>query len=233
MAQCAPGVVPAQCASPYIRPTNPILPTPARFLGPTVIWPAANATIQWYTPTYCSFTGLHPHLSISEYRSTKYPNLNPIIAADTTLVRFDVCKKPRSEILASTYYSNRQALATANSATHIRLFSKAFPWTIEIKSPSPITCEGIWDAVYLALQEPIVDSEWGLIFADKDRRKIVEAAAKRREDRDTDKRLKRIDWLGEETLFKGLEQDEEFHKARLFPGTTVCTETYIIKFGKP
>jgi hypothetical protein len=194
---------------------------------------ATNPTVQWYTPAYCSFASLHPHISISEYRSTKYPNLNPIIAADTTLVRFDASKKPRNEILASTYYSNRQALATANSATHIRLFSKAFPWAIEIKSPSPITCEGVWDAVYVALQEPIADSEWGLIIADKDRKKTIETAAWKREDRDTDKRLKRIDWVGEETLFKGLEQDEEFQKARLLPGTTACTETYIIKLGKP
>jgi hypothetical protein len=122
-------------------------------------------------------------------------------------------------------------VATANSSTHIRLYSKAFPWSIDIKSTTPITCEAVWDAIHAALQEPIVDSEWGLIVGDKDRKKIVETAASIREG--ADKQMKRIDWLGEHILFKGLEQDDEFQKARLQPGKPSCPDTYLVKLEKP
>jgi len=165
------------------------------------------------------------------YRSPRYPNLNPILAADTTLLRFDVKKKPRSEILASTYYSNRHSPATATSVTHMRLISKAFPWTIEIKSPTAITCELVWDALYAALQEHIADSEWGLIIGDKKERGATEKAAKKRAEVDSDKRLKRIDWLGDATSFKGLEKDDDFEKLRLLPGSEGCSDTWVVLFG--
>ena len=166
----------------------------------------------------------------SDYRS-KYPNLTPILAADTTLVRFDVQKKPRDNIHGTTFHTNRQTIATKNSATFIRLFSKDFPWSIEIKSPTPITCEGVWDAVHDALQQPIVDSEWALILFDNDRKKIIETARAKREG--SDMSMKRIDWLGEQILFKGLEQDGEFQKARLLPGAVSCPDTYLVKLEKP
>jgi len=168
----------------------------------------------------------------NEFRSSHYPNLNPILAADTTLVRFDVQKKPHSEILSSTYYSNRQAPATATPVTHMRLFSKAFPWSIDIMNTPVINCEQVWDAVYAALQEPLADSEWGLIVDDEECRKRLEKAARKRAEIDEEgKALKRIDWLGEKTLFKGLEKDEEFTRARLLPGLKACSETWVVKFG--
>ena len=85
------------------------------------------------------------------------------------------------------------------------------------------------------LQEPIADSEWGIVVHDKPKKETIEKAAKARhgKDKDKDLRLKRIDWLGETTAFKGLEQDEEFEKKRLLPGMQACKETWVIKFGKP
>jgi hypothetical protein len=168
---------------------------------------------------------------LSDYRSTLYPNLNPILAADTTLVRFDVKKRPLEEIQGTTFHTNRQAAATMNSTTQIRLCSKFFPWSIDIKSTTPITCEDVWDAIYTALQEPLADSEWGLIISDKDRKFIIETAMSKREG--PDMHMKRVDWLGDNTMFKGLEQDEDFQKARLFPGTVSCSDTYIVKLGMP
>jgi len=83
------------------------------------------------------------------------------------------------------------------------------------------------------LQEPIADSEWGIAVNDKSKKDTIEKAAKARHEKDKDVRLKRIDWLGETTAFKGLERDEEFEKKRLLPGTQARKETWVIKFGKP
>lgn len=178
-------------------------------------------------------TAMTDYLFLTDYRSKKYPDLNPILAADTTLLRFDVRKKPRTEILASTYYSSRHALAISKGVTHLRLISKAFPWTIDIISQGPITCEAVWDALFTGLQELIADSEWGLIVGDKKKREAVEKAAKKRVDAEqiTDKRLRRIDILGEATFFKGLEQDEDYHKLRLLPGEAACPDTWVVKLG--
>jgi hypothetical protein len=204
-----------------------------------------HGTLQRYFTYLFVSQGSNLLLLLLEFRSSKYPNLNPILAADTTLVRFDVQKKPSTEILSSTYFSNRQTSATATPVTHMRLFSKSFPWSIDIMNTPGINCEQVWDAVYAALQEPIADSEWGLIVDNEECRKRVEKAARKRYemiDKDSgndnlnrsssnSKGLKRIDWLGEKTLFKGLEKDDEFAKTRLLPGLQVCSETWVVKFG--
>ncbi|KAL0956779.1 hypothetical protein HGRIS_002899 [Hohenbuehelia grisea] len=167
---------------------------------------------------------------------SKYPNLNPILAVDTTLLRFDVRKPPRQDILASTWHSNRHLPALVPAAPQMRLISKHFPWTIEIMLQMPVTCEIVWDALHAALQEPIADSEWGMLaISDKSKkqRDAMEAAAKKRvEAGDPDKRLKRVDWLGGTVYFKGLEQDEEFEKLRLMPGGKPSPETWLVKLGE-
>lgn len=102
---------------------------------------------------------------------------------------------------------------------------------IEIKSSSPVTCEAVWDSIYAGLQEPIVDSEWGLIMNDKKHRESMLKAQKKREESDKDKRLKRIDYLGDATLFKGLEKDEDYAKQRLLLGVEACPETWVVKLS--
>lgn len=135
-------------------------------------------------------------------------------------------------MLASTYYTEPNTLATASGATQVRLISKAFPWSIDITLRTPVTCEAVWDALYKALQEEIVDSEWGLIVGDAKQQKLMEKAAKKRLEGSTgDKRLKRIDYLGDITIFKGLYKDEEFERVRLLPGDKKYPETWVVKFG--
>jgi len=166
------------------------------------------------------------------FQSRKYPNLNPILAADTTLLRYDVRSKPKDSILTSTYYANCHTPCLGTRTSHVRLISKAFPWTIDVKSSQgSITCELIWDAIYFALQEPLVDSEWGVAVVDKEKREMILKAAKRRQEGDTDGRLKRIDWLGDTTLFRGLEQDGEFEKMRLLPRGQGCPETWVVRLS--
>ena len=150
------------------------------------------------------------------------------------MVRFDVQKNPRNGILANTYhhYGLQPALITGAPVTSMRLYSKAFPWTIDIVSERrPITCRDIWDAVYNALQQDIDDSEWGMVVMEKTWREKVEKAAKLRiEEERSSNKLKRIDLLGEATLFKGLEKDEELEKVRLLPGMDACEETWFVAF---
>jgi hypothetical protein len=166
------------------------------------------------------------------YRPAQYPPLNPMLAADNTPVRFDIKKPPRAEMLASTYYAEPNTLATASGATHIRLICKAFPWSIDIPLRKPVTCEEVWDALYKALQEDIKDSEWGFIVGDAKQQKVIEKAAKKRLEGTTgDKQLKRIDYLGDATVFRGLYKDEEFERVRLLPGENKCPETWVVKFG--
>jgi len=181
--------------------------------------------------------GVNSNYAAAEQRSTKYPDLNPILAADTTLLRFDVAKRPQQDITASTYQAYGQTPATATPVTHIRIISKSFPWSIDIKAASRsaapfITCDHIWDALYSALQENIADSEWGLIVTDGELKKRVESAAKKR-DHDDGRKLKRIDLLGRATMFKGLEKDRDFARDRLLPGSDPCADTWVVRLSMP
>ena len=77
-----------------------------------------------------------------------------------------------------------------------------------------------------------MDSEWGLIVGDAKQQKTIEKAAKKRVNGTAgDKQLKRIDYLGDTTIFRGLYRDEEFERLRLLPGEKKCPETWVVKFG--
>ncbi|KAK0194883.1 hypothetical protein F5146DRAFT_1132304 [Armillaria mellea] len=140
---------------------------------------------------------------------SKHIYLHPILAVDTTLLRYDLRKK-----------------------AHLSIPTNDFPWTIDIKSPQPITVGAVWDSLHAAMQQDIVDSEWGVIVLDKKLRAIVEKAAKKRIEaggHSSSKKMKRIDWLGEYTCLKGLDRDEGFEKARLLPGDKDCADTWVVK----
>ncbi|KAK0505311.1 hypothetical protein EDD18DRAFT_1128696 [Armillaria luteobubalina] len=163
---------------------------------------------------------------------SKHASLHPILAVDTTLLRYDLRKKAQSSILTNAYYANAQVPATIAPVMVMRLVSQDFPWTIDIKSTLPITVETIWDALHAAMQEDIMDSEWGVIVLDKKLRATVEKAAKKRIEAGgpaTSKKMKRIDWLGENTCLKGLDRDEAFEKVRLLPGDKDCADTWMVK----
>lgn len=154
------------------------------------------------------------------------------MAEDVTMLRVDLRHKPRSEVLAATYYTNPRAPAMSSHQSALRLVSHDFPWTIDIVMQMPVTCEAVWDALHSALQEPIADSEWGFMVSDKKVRKKVQDAAKKRVDGgDKDKALRRIDFLGDAVFFKGLGKDDEFAKMRLFPGTKDVAATWVVKLG--
>lgn len=69
------------------------------------------------------------------------------------------------------------------------------------------------------------------MVTDKSTREMVEKAARKRQDKDKDRKLKRIDLLGDTTLFKGLEKDNDFEKMRLLPRAKGCSETWVVKLS--
>lgn len=157
---------------------------------------------------------------------------------DTTLARVDVRFHPSTEAAVSnkTYYATRHAFVTATQASHVRLISKDFPWSIDVKTNGhPVTCGNIWDALHAALQEPLADSEWGALSHDPSRAKRVQKAAKQRQTDgvDKDKILKRVDWVAEAFVFRGLEKDDEFAKRRLAYVDNECEETWLVKMVAP
>lgn len=168
----------------------------------------------------------------------KYPRLHPILAADTTLARVDVRFEPSSEaaIQNATYYAYRHAHATVNQASHLRLISKDFPWSIEIKTPGrPVTCDDVWNALHAALQQPMADSEWGSLSHDSSKAKKVQKSAKHRQS-EIDKNkggLKRVDWVADSYIFRGLEEDDEFTQRRLAYVDSECDETWVVKMVTP
>lgn len=89
----------------------------------------------------------------------------------------------------------------------------------------------VWDAMYKALQEPLADLEWGVLMYMKNEREIVVEAAKKRSGKDRPLPFKRVDWLGDHAIFRGLEKDPGFIETRLLPGTTSYPETWLLKFS--
>ncbi|KAG6817498.1 hypothetical protein H0H87_008123 [Tephrocybe sp. NHM501043] len=188
---------------PYYRRGYYPQPNPDVYLPP----PPASAPVFGYRTGHST-----PH------GSNKHPQLFYLLAADSTRLEWDT-RRPPSSIHPSTFYSNRNTVALQTAAKKLHIVSKAFPWAIEIDSQVAITCEMVWAAIYHALQEPIADSEWGLILNIKKHREVVEKAAKKRkeENKEDTQSLRRIDYLGESTMFKGLDKDEDFVKLRAPP----------------
>jgi hypothetical protein len=166
-------------------------------------------------------------------KSRKYPTLHPILSVDTTMALVDVRFQPSTEAALpnGTHYAYRHAHATATQASHLRLISRDFPWLIEIKtSGHPVTCDDVWNALYAALQQPLADSEWGILSHDLSKAKKVQKAAKQRQaEVDKDKVLKRVDWVADNFTFRGLEKDDDFAKRRLAYMDSDCDETWVVK----
>lgn len=126
----------------------------------------------------------------------------------------------------------------------IRLISKEFPWQMDVQrgANTSITCENIWHGLHLMLQEPLADSEWAMLclpaFGGAKKREATERAAERRREKARsrgdykaakDKALRRIDFLGVDTMFRGLEKDDDYAKKRAFPTQDECEEVWVMK----
>ncbi|KAG1808700.1 uncharacterized protein BJ212DRAFT_1382660 [Suillus subaureus] len=150
-------------------------------------------------------------------------------------MRYDVRKPTQEGIASSTWQQISHLPALLDVPTfNILIISKAFPWSIVIRAPagSVVTCGAIFEELHKQLQRHIEDSEWGTVAVDKTRREAIQKAAKSRQEKDKVNRLKRVDWLGDTSMFEGLEKDKEFEKQRHLPGNANVTETWVVRFGK-
>ncbi|KAG2145070.1 hypothetical protein BD769DRAFT_947976 [Suillus cothurnatus] len=161
--------------------------------------------------------------------STRPNRLDPTLQVGSGM-RFDI----REGIAPSTWQQICSIPALKVPAYEILIISKAFPWTIVIRARagSVVTCGLIFWELYNQLQRHVEDAEWAVVAVDKTRRKAIEKAAKSRQKKDKDNRLKRIDWLGDTPVFEGLEKDEEFEKKIYLPGSASGADTWVLRFGK-
>ncbi|KAG1890821.1 hypothetical protein F4604DRAFT_1672824 [Suillus subluteus] len=151
------------------------------------------------------------------------------------MVRYDVRKSVKDGIVPSALENMKGISAMLNlPMARIRIISKAFPWSISIQAPpgSVVTCNAVFRELHNQLQSYITDAEWAIVAVDKTRKKAIDKAANSRQEKDGVNRLKRIDWLGDTTVFEGLEKDEKFEKEICLRGSTSVTGTWVAKFGK-
>ena len=58
---------------------------------------------------------------------------------------------------------------------------------------------------------------------------MQKAAKQRQSEVDKDKGLKRVDWVAENFIFRGLDKDDEFAERRLAYVNNECKETWVVK----
>lgn len=157
--------------------------------------------------------------------------LYSFIAASGTPVRFDLRKEPRNAN-RDEFYRHQGYSVLSQPVKCIRLLCREFPWPIEIMNER-VTCGTVWTRIHAVLQEPITASEWTM--ASPDKQKQIEKARQRRaaETRDRDGTPRRIDWLGEMTVFVGLEKDDRLVRQMTMPGMRGNgIDTWVIRLTK-
>ena len=144
-------------------------------------------------------------------------------------MKFDMRKEPRkSNKDAYKQHCNYSILGQA--LRNVRLVCKDFPWPIEIKEEW-VTCGAVWQSVYTALQQPITESEWAMA-SEKQRDRIRRAVRHREaESGNNDMKPRRIDWLGDATVFAGLVRDDAFVKQVTMPGRKDSADTWVIQLA--
>ncbi|KLO16935.1 hypothetical protein SCHPADRAFT_191012 [Schizopora paradoxa] len=130
--------------------------------------------------------------------------------------------------------------ATNEVTEYVRLVAEEFPWAIDIcvrveKGVRAVTCGDVWRGIHYALQEPLSQSEWAILMSNKDAspawgerfRNVVQGMRTREP-----VIPRRVDWLGNKTVFCGLKSGGDLARRVLRPGTKPCRHTYLVTFKK-
>ncbi len=163
----------------------------------------------------------------------RYPQIHELLAANSTPVVFDVRASVHDQFRSSTnamHYHQYGMPATQTGATTVRIISKEFPWSFDIRSGSggPVTVQDLLQGIYIGLQGRLTDTEWG--GADEVRKRAIERANTARRAMPIVDRPKRVDWLGHRIYFAGLVHDEVFAQRCLAPGRHPIPETWVVRF---
>ncbi|KAG1890877.1 hypothetical protein F4604DRAFT_1702937 [Suillus subluteus] len=128
--------------------------------------------------------------------STRPNHLNSTLRVGSGM-HYNIRKPAQEGIAPATWQQINGAPALEVPTYKILIISKAFPWSFVVLAPagSVVTCGAIFEELHKQLQRYIEDAEWAIVAVDKTRKEAIERAAKWRQEKDKDNRLKRIDWL--------------------------------------
>jgi hypothetical protein len=140
---------------------------------------------------------------------------------------------PTSRIHLSTEHPSRSWMggrhdpATFPRVDFLRIISPHVPWTVEVRNPDGVTCGDVCERLYAKFNELVARPEWETVPPEY--KKEVTLAYKK--NRSTEPGypggmmgagIKRVDFLGERTMFGGAQIDDEFVKERVGSGLGVC-----------
>lgn len=156
--------------------------------------------------------------------------LHPCIDGNGMTLVFDVRDSPRAAL--SEYGRFAGYSLFPEPVRDLRLVSRDFPWPIEIRN-EVVMCGTVWERLHASLKKPLTEAEWALVCLDREKKRAVEQAMRRRVERGAGEENVplRVDYLGENTLFMGLEKDEAYVESVLLPGKRKV-ETWVIKMGR-
>jgi len=177
-------------------------------LDPTQVFALTQnlAVLPYPTPWHVPPSPVPGHPNLMGHRPSPIC-LSPILQVGSGM-RYDIRKPPQEGIAPSTSQQISSVPALKVPTFKILIVSKAFPWPIVIRAPvgSVVTCGTIFEELYKQLQRQVGGVEWAMVTVDKTWKEAIEKAAKSRQAKDKVNRLKRIDWLGDNTVFEGLER---------------------------
>ncbi|KAF7322050.1 hypothetical protein MKEN_00728000 [Mycena kentingensis (nom. inval.)] len=175
---------------------------------------------------------LPPASSVAEQRAVRFEAIPEVVQAPATVaavlqvpplshIAYDVRCPPstlRSSSDSELKFSHLDIPFCSSCPRTIRLVSRDFPWSIDVRASDPwaaVTCQDVLRTLYEFLQAPLTDSDWGFC-SDKIRRRMLRAW-KRRHARILDPGpLRRVDLLGGACKLQGFYRDEQFSRQRMF-----------------
>ncbi|KZT43596.1 hypothetical protein SISSUDRAFT_1116289 [Sistotremastrum suecicum HHB10207 ss-3] len=175
-----------------------------------------------------SYGGIDP-----SYGYGHFPQIHELLAANTSTLLVDMRTPVHDQLRSSAnamHFEHYAMPATQSGATTVRIVSKEFPWSFDIKSGSggPVTVSDLLQGIYIGLQGRLTDTEWA--GADEVRKRAIERANASRRGMPVVDRAKRVDWLGHRIFFAGLVHDEAFASRSLAPGRHPVPETWVVRF---
>jgi hypothetical protein len=170
-----------------------------------------------------------------------HPLVCPVLDPTATRIVWDVRFRPAKAKMNLPGYphaseSELNKPAVNPPVTRLRLVSKLHPWVAIAKNPEGVTVGNVLEIIYATLQEPVCEAEWWIVSSKERARvgRIFERECAQGPGttgrRSTKDGVRRVDWVGDDTNFLGLEKDMGFIKHRISE-KRYWDETWVISLG--
>ncbi|KAJ1304907.1 hypothetical protein OPQ81_006041 [Rhizoctonia solani] len=170
-----------------------------------------------------------------------HPLVCPVLEPTSKRIVWDIRFRPGKAKMNLAGYphaseSELNKPAVNPPVTRLRLVSKLHPWVAIAKNPNGVTVGNVLDIIYATLQEPICEAEWWIVSSKERARvgRIFERECARGPGttgrRSQSDGVRRVDWVGDETTFLGLEKDESFIRHRI-QEPRYREETWVVALG--